>query len=96
MSVLASLCLRGPRTIFLRGPSTVMGQYGIIYLKRPPLTLCRPSSSSRSQLNMLSSIFPRHIIEHFVRHSEADPEQMGQLARMHEGVTVLFMDIVGE
>ena len=44
---------------------------------------------------MMSGIFPRHIIEHFSTTSEAVPERMGQLARTHEGVTILFMDIVG-
>ena len=48
------------------------------------------------QLSMLSGLFPRHVIEYFSTHAEAVPEHMGQLARTHEGVTILFMDIVGE
>ena len=58
---------------------------------------------------MLSDIFPRHIIE-FISFSkiggdeimpiaaaaETLAEQMGQLARNHEDVSVMFMDIVGE
>ena len=58
---------------------------------------------------MLSDIFPRHVIE-FISFSmmaggaEASAagaavtiaEQMGQLARNHEDVTIMFMDIVGE
>ena len=47
------------------------------------------------QLSMLSGLFPRHVIEYFSTHAEAVPEHMGQLARTHEGVTILFMDIVG-
>jgi hypothetical protein len=45
---------------------------------------------------MLSGLFPRHVIEYFSTHAEAVPEHMGRLARNHEGVTILFMDIVGE
>lgn len=58
---------------------------------------------------MLSDIFPRHVIEYFSATSAAaacnsaaaepvggDAEAMGRLARSHEGVTILFMDIVGE
>ena len=45
---------------------------------------------------MMSGIFPRHIIEHFSSQATAVPEHMGQLARSHENVTILFMDIVGE
>ena len=48
------------------------------------------------QLAMMSGIFPRHIIEHFSSEAQAVPEHMGQLARTHEGVTILFMDIVGK
>ena len=48
------------------------------------------------QLSMLSGLFPRHVIEYFSTHAEAVPEHMGRLARNHEGVTILFMDIVGE
>ena len=47
------------------------------------------------QLGMMAGIFPRHVIEYFSTHQAAVPERMGQLARSHEGVTILFMDIVG-
>ena len=47
------------------------------------------------QLSMMAGIFPRHIIEHFSYPTEVPvPELMGQLARTHEGITILFMDIV--
>ena len=65
---------------------------------------------SFSQLSMLSDIFPRHIIE-FISFGkmgsaggsdtlstttvETIAEQMGQLARTHQDVTIMFMDIVG-
>ena len=51
---------------------------------------------------MLSGIFPRHIIEFLsfeslisLGHVEERAEQMGQLARTHQNITILFMDIVG-
>ena len=46
---------------------------------------------------MMSSIFPRHIIEFIsVNGLNMVPEGMGELARRHRDVTILFMDIVGE
>ena len=65
---------------------------------------------------MLSSIFPRHVIEFIslcslkpagpgggpaspglsTTANSFTPELMGQLARTHDDVTILFMDIVGE
>ncbi|GAX81666.1 hypothetical protein CEUSTIGMA_g9094.t1 [Chlamydomonas eustigma] len=51
---------------------------------------------SEGQLSMLSGIFPRHVIEFLsFNGSNAAPELMGQLARTHNDVTILFMDIVG-
>ena len=42
-------------------------------------------------------IFPKHVIE-FLSHSANMPSgrDMAQLARSHEDVTIMFMDIVGE
>ena len=46
---------------------------------------------------MMSSIFPRHIIEFIsVNGLNMVPESMGDLARSHSDVSILFMDIVGE
>ncbi|KAF5837935.1 hypothetical protein DUNSADRAFT_3656 [Dunaliella salina] len=48
------------------------------------------------QLELLSSLMPQHAIEFLATESsEAIPEHVGQLARAHRGVTLLFMDIVG-
>ena len=50
----------------------------------------------RPQLQMLCGIFPRHIIEFLsMRNLAAVPENYGALARSHEDITILFMDIVG-
>ncbi len=52
-----------------------------------------------SNLKMLNEIFPRHMIEFLVEGSgstERVPHEMGRLARSHEDVSILFMDIVGE
>lgn len=51
---------------------------------------------SEGQLEMLSEIFPRHVIEFLSLHGlTCSPELIGSLARNHRDVTVLFMDIVG-
>eukprot|EP00983_Pelagomonas_calceolata_P051117 1142264-Pelagomonas_calceolata.AAC.6 len=51
---------------------------------------------AESQLDLLSRIMPQHAIEFLATESsEAIPEHVGQLARAHKGVTLLFMDIVG-
>ena len=45
---------------------------------------------------MLCGIFPRHIIEFLsTRNLSSVPEHYGALARSHEDITILFMDIVG-
>ena len=46
---------------------------------------------------LLSQMFPRHVIDHMVC-SGASPMPDGgdeQLTTFHEGVTVMFMDVVG-
>ncbi|KAG1668426.1 hypothetical protein FOA52_015956 [Chlamydomonas sp. UWO 241] len=51
---------------------------------------------ARAQLNVLSQGFPRHIVEFFTSVQPADLNRqinMGNLARSHKQVTVLFMDI---
>ena len=52
---------------------------------------------SEDQLGMLGGIFPKHVLEYLFFHRDRrDPALMGQLARNHRNVTILFMDIVGE
>ncbi|KAF5837936.1 hypothetical protein DUNSADRAFT_3657 [Dunaliella salina] len=54
------------------------------------------STLAESQLILLSSIMPQHAVQFLATESsEAVPEHVGQLARAHKGVTLLFMDIVG-
>ncbi|KAG1668429.1 hypothetical protein FOA52_015959 [Chlamydomonas sp. UWO 241] len=49
---------------------------------------------ARAQLNVLSQGFPRHIVEFFASVKDSDlTANMGNLARSHKQVTVLFMDI---
>jgi class 3 adenylate cyclase len=51
---------------------------------------------SESQLSLLSDIFPRHVIEFLSLHDGVcPPEFIGSLARKHQDVTILFMDVVG-
>uniref|UniRef100_A0A7S3VNZ9 Guanylate cyclase domain-containing protein n=1 Tax=Dunaliella tertiolecta TaxID=3047 RepID=A0A7S3VNZ9_DUNTE len=51
---------------------------------------------AESQLELLSSIMPQHAIQFLAMEStDAVPEYVGQLARSHSNVTLLFMDIVG-
>ena len=51
------------------------------------------------QLTMLSQIFPRHVIEYLsglVPSTDGvQAADISTLARSHENVTILFMDIVG-
>ena len=62
------------------------------------IPLVVPTLTVSSQLTPLPpQMFPRHVIEHMVR-SGASPAPDGsdnQLASFHEGVSVMFMDIVG-
>ncbi|KAL6752720.1 hypothetical protein V8C86DRAFT_2748763 [Haematococcus lacustris] len=49
-----------------------------------------------TQLNTAANLFPRHIVEYLsTNKSVSAPQQMAQLARQHQDVTLLFMDIVG-
>ena len=52
---------------------------------------------SEGQLSLLSSIFPRHVVEHLSMNGDMSrlPEHFGGLARTHDNVTLLFLDIVG-
>ncbi|GFH18227.1 guanylate cyclase domain-containing protein [Haematococcus lacustris] len=51
---------------------------------------------AESQLNTAASIFPKHIVEFLATSGNTSaPNQMAELARRHEDVTLLFMDIVG-
>ncbi|KAF5829769.1 hypothetical protein DUNSADRAFT_15534 [Dunaliella salina] len=51
---------------------------------------------AESQLELLSSALPQHAIQFLAMQSvEAVPENVGQLARAHQDVTIMFMDIVG-
>ncbi|GAX78705.1 hypothetical protein CEUSTIGMA_g6143.t1 [Chlamydomonas eustigma] len=56
---------------------------------------------TETQLSMLDQMFPRHVIEYMIKTSRfgsVDTAAFGQedgLARHHQGVTVMFMDIVG-
>ena len=51
-------------------------------------------------MDMLSQIYPVHVLEYMsslgTDHHSPDHTAIGQLARRHEQVTILFMDIVGE
>jgi len=50
---------------------------------------------AESQLELLSSCMPQHAIQFLAMEStEAVPEHVGQLARAHQDVTILFMDVV--
>ena len=51
-----------------------------------------------SQLSMLSQIFPRHVVDFLSEGgtSAQVPQEIARLARSHDEVTILFMDIVGE
>ena len=43
-------------------------------------------------------MFPRHVIEYMISNSSGGPRSdaaLGSLASSHQGVTILFMDIVG-
>ncbi|GAX73391.1 hypothetical protein CEUSTIGMA_g844.t1 [Chlamydomonas eustigma] len=51
---------------------------------------------SEGQLSLLSTIFPRHVVEHLsLTDLSALPSHFGSLARSHDDVTILFLDIVG-
>ncbi|KAF5832603.1 nucleotide cyclase [Dunaliella salina] len=51
---------------------------------------------AESQLELLSGCMPQHAIQFLALQSTAAvPQNVGQLARAHKGVTLLFMDIVG-
>ncbi|KAF5832535.1 hypothetical protein DUNSADRAFT_11530 [Dunaliella salina] len=51
---------------------------------------------AESQLEILSGFLPQHAIQFLALQSTAAvPQSVGQLARAHKGVTLLFMDIVG-
>ena len=51
---------------------------------------------SEAQCSMLSSVFPRHIIEFLsLIKMESIPAHIAEVARTHEDVTIMFMDIVG-
>ncbi|KAF5833949.1 hypothetical protein DUNSADRAFT_9561 [Dunaliella salina] len=51
---------------------------------------------AESQLELLSSTLPQHAIQFLATESvEAVPKFVGQLARAHQNVTIMFMDIVG-
>ncbi|KAF5831691.1 nucleotide cyclase [Dunaliella salina] len=51
---------------------------------------------AETQLELLANIVPKHVMQFLaMESSEAVPEHFGQLARAHESVTLLFMDIVG-
>jgi hypothetical protein len=51
---------------------------------------------SEAQCSMLSSVFPRHIIEFLsLIKMESIPAHIAEVARTHENVTIMFMDIVG-
>ncbi|KAF5837932.1 adenylate and guanylate cyclase catalytic domain-containing protein [Dunaliella salina] len=55
-------------------------------------------SLAESQLLLLSSLLPKHAIDFLARQSSATdaiPQNMAKLARSHEAVTLLFMDICG-
>ena len=42
-------------------------------------------------------MFPRHAMEYLLENDlHTVPKELGQLARMHDSVTVLFTDIVGK
>ena len=46
---------------------------------------------------MLSQALPRHVVEFLSLSSTNNiPAEMGNLARSHDQVTILFMDIAGE
>ncbi|GAX76114.1 hypothetical protein CEUSTIGMA_g3557.t1 [Chlamydomonas eustigma] len=49
---------------------------------------------TEAQLTMLENMFPRHILE-FVMGTALPQANLGDLARQHEQVTILFMDICG-
>eukprot|EP00798_Chlamydomonas_sp_ICE-L_P028018 gene28018-31118_t len=54
----------------------------------------RMAELTEAQLTMLENMFPRHVLEFMV--AAQDPSQdMSALACSHDGVTIMFMDIVG-
>lgn len=51
----------------------------------------------QAHLNTMAAMFPRHIIEFIGNHhgTSSVPENVAHLARSHEDISVLFLDIVG-
>jgi class 3 adenylate cyclase len=57
---------------------------------------CALSNLSEVHLNMLVDVFPRHVIEFLGIHGiDAVPASITTLAHKHNGVSILFMDVVG-
>ncbi|KAF5842754.1 adenylate and guanylate cyclase catalytic domain-containing protein [Dunaliella salina] len=75
-----------------RSPLTVVITDSTEHLKaRAVLT-----ALAESQLELLEKMMPQHVIQFLaMESSEAVPERVGQLARAHESVTLMFMDVCG-
>ncbi|KAG1661575.1 hypothetical protein FOA52_009575 [Chlamydomonas sp. UWO 241] len=74
-------------------PAVLITQIDVTYQRHMELGL---EALARSQLNVLSQGFPRHIVEFFTSVQATDlTAHMGDLARSHKQVTILFMDIAG-
>ncbi|KAG1675850.1 hypothetical protein FOA52_001506 [Chlamydomonas sp. UWO 241] len=72
-------------------PAVLITQIDVTHQRHMELAL---EALARSQLNVLSQGFPRHIVEFFMSvHATNLTAHMGNLARSHKQVTVLFMDI---
>eukprot|EP00798_Chlamydomonas_sp_ICE-L_P017662 gene17662-24010_t len=59
------------------------------------VTFNRLERITEAQLSILAQSFPKHVIDYMCGSSEEQEMAYGSLARSHEGVTILFMDIVG-
>ncbi|KAG1668428.1 hypothetical protein FOA52_015958 [Chlamydomonas sp. UWO 241] len=74
-------------------PAVLITQTDVTVQKHMEMSL---GALARAQLNVLSQGFPRHIVEFFTTVNESEltaTANMGNLARSHKQVTVLFMDI---
>eukprot|EP00798_Chlamydomonas_sp_ICE-L_P026922 gene26922-4545_t len=59
------------------------------------VTYNRLERITEAQLSILAQSFPKHVIDYMSGDSEEQGKTYGSLARSHEQVTILFMDIVG-
>eukprot|EP00798_Chlamydomonas_sp_ICE-L_P031579 gene31579-6776_t len=55
----------------------------------------RIADLAEAQTDMLASMFPRHVLEHMVGVQDCETPNLSELARSHEDVTVMFIDVVG-